>query len=172
MPDDELGALYRFFVVETPCERLSSSAITFESRGWGKKPWKTTGNRLHGRLLTDLGFRTGETLFIGTSVDETKALFKDAMLDERFARNVCQERIAIYDSERNQFLSIMAHIRHAMAHGRFATARRNGEIFFFFESGTKGRSSDAFNVRSRMVLKRSTLLKWIAIIKRDEETGA
>lgn len=166
LTDEELGGLYRFFVLEAPSEKLSSSAVTFEMRGWGKKPWTAEGNRLRGQLLTDLGFVVGDSLFVGTSTDETKALFKASGLDKDFARGFRGERIAIYHSEGAQFVSIMCHIRHALAHGRYAVSDSDDGLVFFVESGKN--SGDRFRVRSRMVLKYSTLKTWISIIKREE----
>ena len=136
-------------------------------RGWGKKPWRTEGNRLYGRLLTDLGFKVGDSLFVGTGTDETKALFKASGLDKDFARDYGGERIAVYHSESAQFMSIMCHIRHALAHGRYAVSDSDEGLVFFFESGK--RAGDGFRVRSRMVLKYSTLKAWISIIKREGE---
>ena len=116
LTDEELGCLYRFFVLEAPSEKLSSSAVTFEMRGWGKKPWTAKGTHLRDRLLTDLGFEAGRSLFVGTGTDETKALFKASGLDKDFARHYRGECIAIYHSESAQFMSVMCHIRHALAH--------------------------------------------------------
>lgn len=167
LTDEDLGGLYRFFVLEAPSEGLSSLAVTFEMRGWGKRPWTTEGTRLRGRLLTDLGFKTGGSLFIGTSAGETKALFRASGLGRDFAREYKGERIAMYHNEGAQFVSIMCHIRHALAHGRYAVSDSADGLAFFFESGK--RSRDGFRVRSRMVLKYSTLKTWISIITREAD---
>lgn len=166
--DSDYGIFYKFFVMEVPSEKLSSSSVSLEERGWGKKPWSTAGNRLRGQLLTDLGFVTNETLFIGTSVDETKALFRAAQMGKNFAREYKTERIAVYHSgEGAQFISILCHIRHAFAHGRWGASKVGGEIMLYFESGKQ--RGEEFRVRSRMALKYSTLERWAQIIKKADQ---
>ena len=163
---EQLFDLYRFYVVETPCENLSSSSISFSRRGWGTKPWKTEGNRLDGRLLKDRGFETNVNLFIGTSVNETKALFNEARLPARFKTTCREERIAFYHSENARFLSIARHIRNALAHGRMAAAMTDDEPMLFLEDVFK--SKGTYAVRSRMVIRYSTLEAWMRIAKREE----
>lgn len=65
----------------------------------------------------------------------------------------------------NDFLSICYHIRNALAHGRFAmySLSNNADTMFVLEDGVKKGSE--FQVRSRMILKQSTLLNWIKIIE-------
>ena len=77
--------------------------------------------------------------------------------------DLLQERIVIYKGNYNRFLSICYHIRNALAHGRLAMYERNNEIIFALEDGIK--KQNKFHVRSRMILKKSTLLKWIDIVE-------
>ena len=65
----------------------------------------------------------------------------------------------------NEFLSICYHIRNAFAHGRLAMyGYKNGsDIVFALEDGVKKKGK--FEVRSRMILKKSTLKKWMEILK-------
>lgn len=71
----------------------------------------------------------------------------------------------IFKGRYNEFLSICYHIRNSFAHGRLAMYDyENGkDIVFVLEDGVK--KNGEFQVRSRMVLKKSTLLKWMNILK-------
>jgi hypothetical protein len=60
-------------------------------------------------------------------------------------------------------MAVFYHIRNALAHGRLAMYKYGKDIIFVLEDGIK--SGDRFQVRSRMVLKKSTLLKWIDILE-------
>lgn len=162
-----LSKLYCFYVLETPCENLSSMSVSLTERGWGSKPWKTEGNRLYGRLLTDLDFKVNENLFVCTSVNETKRLFIDAKLPESFKRDVKEEKIAFYHSEKAQFMSIARHLRNSLAHGRFAARKVEGETFMYLEDGKRG--GEGYEVRARMVIRYSTLEKWMAILKKESD---
>lgn len=162
LTDADLGCLYEFFVMEVPSEKYSTSSVSLQTRGWGKKPW--SNGALKKELLDERGLEINRSLFICTSTQETKALFQEAGMTKNFARNCKSERIAVYHDGRNaQFISILIHIRHAFAHGRWTVRKLNSEIVFYFESGVPVRED--FKVRSRMVLKYSTLKEWMRIIK-------
>lgn len=62
-------------------------------------------------------------------------------------------------------MSICYHIRNAFAHGRLAMYdyKNCEDIVFVLEDGVK--KNGEFQVRSRMVLKKSTLIKWMQILK-------
>lgn len=159
--------LYKFYVLETPFESISNMAISLNKRGWKKNVWTDKQTDLRKKLLDDLGFLTNASLFICTAVDETKELFKAAKMSKDFKRDCKEERIAIYHSESAQFMSILRHVRNSLAHGRFAAKKRDGEVWLFFEDGKKDKFH--FAVRSRMVLKYSTLEKWMQIIRKEEQ---
>ena len=63
---------------------------------------------------------------------------------------------------------IIETLRNALAHGRLAMYPLGDEtdIVFALEDGIK--RNGEFQVRSRMILKKSTLLKWIDIIEKKE----
>lgn len=160
---DDFRLLFEFFVLESPFAPSSSMTVPLSKYGWGNKPWSTKNNRLLNRLLRDQGFRINENLFVGTSTEETKALFKDAKLTKSFKREITTETIAFYHSEKAQFASIARHIRNSLAHGRFAAKKDGPEVILYFEDGIKNKND--FRTRSRMVLRLTTIKKWIEIIK-------
>lgn len=82
-----------------------------------------------------------------------------------FHRSHDRERIVIYKSRQNEFLSIFHHIRNAFAHGRIAIydCDNGTDTIFVMEDGVIRKTQ--FEVRARMVLKKSTLIKWMETIR-------
>ncbi len=90
------------------------------------------------------------------------ALHKAKLSDEDFAR-LDDERVAFHDNEENQFMSLFRHIRCAFAHGRVGMKKTDQRIIYLMENGSIYRWG--FKVNARMVLKKSTLLSWVQIIR-------
>ena len=143
--DDILKEIILFYVINTPCIDLSSSGISLSTYGWSTNVWQK------GKLKT--------VLFKIAGLEREKNLSKD------FHKNRNEERIAIYKGSYNEFLSICYHIRNAFAHGRLAMYdyEKGKDVVFVLEDGLK--KGDKFQVRSRMILKKSTLKQWMDIIK-------
>ena len=160
--DDVLKDLILFYVINTPCENLSSS-LPLSKYGWNKDVWKK------GKLKTDLlkvaNLKKDETFFVAHHTNEMKSICNRANLTKGFHKNRTIERVAIYKGQYNEFMSVLYHIRNAFAHGRLAMYPDNDsdDIIFVLEDGIKKKGD--FQVRSRMVLKRTTLKKWMDIIK-------
>ena len=170
--DDSLKDLIMFFVINTPCTDLSSSGIDLSYYGWGKDLWKN--EKLKKDLFQIAGIARGSTFAVAQKTSEMKSVCEKASLKKDFHRSRDKERIAIFKGRYNEFLSICYHIRNAFAHGRLAMYDyENGkDIVFVLEDGVK--KNGEFQVRSRMVLKKSTLIKWMQILKsgRYPETEA
>ncbi|MDD5905751.1 MAG: hypothetical protein PUC60_03940 [Clostridiales bacterium] len=161
--DDSLRDLIMFFVINTPCTDLSSSSIDLCDYGWGKDIWKN--EKLKKALFQIAGIERGSTFVVAQKTNEMKSVCEKASLKKNFHKSRDIERIAIFKGRYNEFLSICYHIRNAFAHGRLAMYDyENGkDIVFVLEDGVK--KNGEFQVRSRMVLKKSTLIKWMLILK-------
>ena len=161
--DDSLRDLIMFFVINTPCKDLSSSSIDLKDYGWGKDIW--TNEKLKKALFQIAGIERGSTFVVTQSTKEMKSACEKAGLKKNFHKNRDREKIVIYKGRYNEFLSICYHIRNAFAHGRLAMYDyENGkDIVFVLEDGVK--KNGEFQVRSRMILKKSTLIKWMQILK-------
>lgn len=159
--DDDLKEIVLFYVINTPCIDLSSSAIPLTDYGWSKNVWKD--GDLKKALFKIANLEKNVTFAVALKTDEMKSTCKKVNLSKKFqtVRNV--ERIAIYKSRYNEFLSICYHIRNAFAHGRLAMYKHDNDIIFALEDGVKKNAE--FQVRSRMIIKKSTLKKWMEIIK-------
>lgn len=161
--DDILKEIVLFYVINTPCTDLSTSGLSMSHYGWSSDVWKK--GILKNKLFEVAGLIPNETFFVAHKTNEMKSVCKKAALSKGFHKKRDYERIAIYKGRYNEFLSICYHIRNAFAHGRLAMFDyNNGEdIVFVLEDGIK--KNGFFQVRSRMILKKSTLKKWMDIIK-------
>lgn len=155
--DENFRKIYNFFVTNTPCEDLSSRAITLQEYGW-KTPWRKPFY-----LNKQLKFACSnlDYLFFPKNRYEFLATLEKADLKDAFPKNIDIERICVSASNRSQFMSVFAHIRNAFAHGRFKVVPVNDlpDSVFIFEDIAKNNK-----ISARMILRKSTLLKWIPII--------
>ena len=161
--DDNLRDLIMFFVINTPCTDLSSSSISLSEYGWDKNVWKN--NKLKNILFAIAGIERNSSFVVAHNTNEMKDACEKASLKKKFHQNRNKERIVIYKGRYNEFLSICYHIRNAFAHGRLAMYDyENGkDIIFALEDGVK--KNGKLQVRSRMILKKSTLVQWMYILK-------
>lgn len=162
--DEGLMRIVIFYVIYTPCTDLSSSGIDIASYGWGKNVWKE--ERLRKTLMEQAQLEDKKTFIVTKKLDDMKNACSKANLPKGFYKKKEPERIVIYQPSRySQFMAVFYHIRNALAHGRLAMYPINDseDIFFALEDGRDYKGD--FQVRSRMLLKKSTLLRWIDIIE-------
>lgn len=160
--DDDLKRIILFYVFNTPCEQLSTSSIPLKDYGWSKTVWQN--NILKDQLFNVAKLKRNETFAIAKNVYDIKHVCQKVDLAGKFQEHRDVERIAIYKpSNYPEFMAVFYHIRNALAHGRLAMYKHSEGIIFILEDGV--RKGDRFQVRSRMVIKKSTLLKWIDIIE-------
>lgn len=160
--DDDLRRIVLFYVINTPCVALSSSGIPLTEYGWKKDVWKT--GKLKEMLFSVASLKKNSTFFLVKKLDEIKNACERANMKKAFHKNRDVEKIVIYKPNNyNEFTAVLYHIRNALAHGRLAMYESFDGIVFVLEDGVK--KGDHFYVRSRMILKKSTLLKWIDILE-------
>ena len=160
--DDTLREIILFYVINTPCTDLSSSSISLTDYGWKRDVWKN--GKLKNILLGIAELKRNESFVVLHHTHEMKQGCELAHMKKNFHKNRDAERIVIYKGHYNEFLSICYHIRNAFAHGRLAMYQCAGDdIMFALEDGIK--RNEKFEVRSRMILRKSTLKAWMDIIK-------
>lgn len=157
--------LLDFYVINTICDRLSCKGKNVFKIGWEKKICKkgTLRNKLLSVISDDSSI--SEHVFIAKTNAEIRRGFSKLNLDKQF-HAVREEKIVAYKKYNlNQIESIFYHIRNSFAHGRFQvyTSKTNG-TFYVFESGIIKKSIEKIDLKTRMVIKESILLKWIEII--------
>lgn len=109
-----------------------------------------------------------ELIYSAKEYDKMDEALDKADLKETFPSDLSRERICIYDNQGNQFLSVFYHIRNAFAHCRLNMVDIDGECVFIFEDVQPKKKSNQLKVSARMILRKSTLIKWIDLIENGE----
>lgn len=161
--DDGLKKIILFYVINTPCYKDSASSILISEYGWSDNVWQD--GTLRKELFSVANLKKDKTLFVGKKLSDMKSVFEKAKMKKDFHKKREIEKIAFYKTSKypNEMMSVFQHIRNSLAHGRLAMyACDSDDVMFVLEDGIG--NSTHFEVRSRMILKKSTLLKWIDII--------
>ena len=167
----ELFRIVVFFVFHSPCVGTSSTSGCPSAMGkpiteygwsekWGNYRTKGTLNNTLRNACSNFAF-----LFSATGNNDMLQACQKADLCIGFPHALDIERVAISISDKNQFLSLFRHIRNAFSHGRINMHEMaDGDLMFIFEDiGRK--KPEGIPVSARMLLRKSTLLKWIDIIE-------
>ncbi len=163
--DKDLFRIVIFFVFHSPCEGVSSMRKSFGEYGWAA-PWK---NPFYLNKQLEQAASSHKLLYSAKGYEEMDAALEKADLNESFPSNLSRERICIYDNQDNQFLSVFYHIRNAFAHCRLNMVDVDGECVFILEDVQRNKKTgDKLKVSARMILRKSTLLRWIEIIENGE----
>lgn len=163
--DDNLKRIVLFYVINTPCTDLSSSGISLSDYGWDKKVWQN--NVLKDKLFSVASLERGNNFVVAKNTREMKSSCEIAGMKKKFHQKRDVEKIVFYKPSRyNEFIAVLYHIRNAFAHGRLAiyAIQDSEDVMFALEDGVKDKNG--FQIRSRMLLKKSTLLKWIDILEK------
>ena len=160
--DTEFLRIFVFFVINTPCTESSSSGIDIKDYGWDKNLWRT--NELKNLLFSVAGLIRDESFVVAKKTSEMKKACEKGKAKKNFHSDRSKEKVVIYKSKDNEFLSICNHIRNSLAHGRFSIYDSADGDVYVMEDGIKRKGK--FQVRSRMILKKSTLISWIDILEK------
>ena len=155
--DDDFKKLFIFYVINTPCKNVSGRGVDLTEYGWDEK---ILHSKLNKYLLEVAGLKKGVTFAI-ENIRNMRMSCETISLMENFYENRNTERIVMYDKCSNEFLSICYHVRNSFAHGQFEMYEDRDEITFVMEDFSTHDNA----VSARMVLKKSTLLKWIEILQ-------
>lgn len=158
----DLFRIIVFFVFHSPCRTLSYMNRTLAEYGW-HEPWKKP-YQLRKQLIQVS--TNCELLFSAETYDTMDEELKKGNLYDGFPNNLHTERICVYNTMKNQFLSVFYHIRNSFAHGRLNMVDVDGECVFILEDVVKG--DGRLKLSARMIIKKSTLLNWINLIEGGE----
>lgn len=159
--DKDLFKIVVFFVFHSPCNGLSARQISLSDYGW-KTPWKKPYS-LKKRLKESAS--NYNLLYSAQKYDGMETALKKADLLDGFPKDITRERVCFYNGQRNQFMSVFYHLRNAFAHCRLNLVDIDGECYFVMEDVLPNKNGDKVKLSARMILKKSTLLKWIDLIK-------
>lgn len=165
LSDKDLVKIFVFFVLHSPCKTLSAMKKTLSEYGWAT-PWKKP-YYLNKQLRQAAS--NYELLFSVSKYENMETALDKANLKDDFPSDYSYERICFYDSQKNQFMSVFYHIRNAFSHGRIKMVDVEGECVLILEDiASNGKNTNSMIVSARMIIRKSTLLKWIEIIENGE----
>ena len=164
----ELFDIVKFYVFNTPCKTLSSRSITLGDYGW-TSPWSKP---FYLNKQLKQASSNQNLLFSAASLNVMDNALQKADLLDLSNTDISLERICIFNNQKNQFMSVFYHIRNSFAHGRFNIYLLNensDDLVFLLEdvSPSSNRSGEK-PVSARMIIRKSTLLKWKSIICKGE----
>lgn len=159
--NQDVKDVIRFFVVNSPCPNVSARGIDLTQYNWEDKNPPKDGY-LYNKLLSVAGLVENKTLFVHKKADKTKELFAQANMSENFWHEITSNRIAIINSG-NLIQTIFRMIRNCFAHCRFTIIHQENDYLVAMENGVAAKEN--FNVKGRIVLKLSTMIEWIRIVK-------
>ena len=161
-----LSPLLRFFVVETPAPGLSSRSIPVSEYGWDT-PWRKP-QYLNKKLKAA---SSNKSLYWSAAAvgDMEQALRIADLFDCAGIESKPFESAVFYDAKSNQTISLFYHLRNGFAHGRFCAFKSKGDIWFAIEDVAGKRKDDPAGdikrLTARILIKNSTLCKWMKLIK-------
>lgn len=159
--DNELFRIVTFFVFHSPCAELSSMCRSLEEYGWAT-PWKKP---FHLNKQLKQAATNQQLLFSAQNYDALETALDKANLKDNFPSDFLTERICIYNNMNNQFLSVFFHLRNAFAHCRLNMVDVDGECVFILEDMIHEKKHNRCKLSARMILRKSTLLRWIDLIE-------
>ncbi len=158
LTENEYYKLYSFFVTYSLCENQSRKRKTFTDYGWSNNQLKSTSkdgvvleNILKG--IIDLT----KSNFVFTDENDLKKQFDSLNLQDAALTEYDNERMVISKTNAgNKYLKLFYRIRNGLAHGKFILKKSSaGEKMFVMQD------DDTRNVTARIVVKLSTLLKFV-----------
>ena len=164
--DEELFRIVTFFVFHSPCKQLSSMGRSLQEYGWNT-PWQKPFYLNKQLKQASSNFNL---IYSASTYDNLQIALEKSNLNSNFYDDLSVERICIYDNMRNQFMSVFYHLRNCFAHCRLNMVDVDGECVFILEDAVPTKNNpDKMKLSARMILRKSTLLKWIDIIESGEK---
>ena len=158
--DSEFMQIIIFYVLHSPCKQGSYSPVPLDKYGW-TNPWHSKKFK---DTLRNIASFNDETYQYTESHEKFKELWESTEIQNNFY-DLCEGEFAIFShvGETNPFLDLFHHIRNAIAHGRFTAKKHNHNFYIYMEDAKTVRGKIAVN--ARIMLKKSTLIKWIDMIE-------
>ena len=165
--DDDWKKIIKFFVINTPCEKVSAREKPFTEYGWDDKNPKKEGY-LHKKLLEIANLERDINYFTCEKLDEEIQMFSNADMNEAFYDKCISNRIAFLING-NEVISLFKAIRNGFAHARFTIRLVDTKEFIAMENGV-AISANQFEVKARIFISKETLLSWIDLIQNGAQT--
>lgn len=153
----DFAKIRTFFHDHTPSRNTSARAITFEDYGWHDIE----------KLQSELFKNFDEKHYSSAEKDnDMSASLERIGLDVAQWYEVDEDKICICTNKKKKIDKLFSHLRNSFAHNRYAIKKlpESNDYIFIFED-----KDNLNHVSARMVLKKSTLEKWMSIIQNGEK---
>lgn len=147
--------IIHFYLFNSPVKGINHhSAKTLQEYGWFKGKIST----LKSKMLYDIKLKS--RFHICSNINDVEMV----LVNNNYYGSdlVFEEFVVCWKSEKNIVDAVLYLIRCAFAHRSFRIESFGNEKYYFLENIDKGK------VKGRVIIKESTLLKWIKIIKADK----
>lgn len=152
-----------FYVIHSPCKKASYARIDLVKYGWNN-PWYYEEFRT--AFDEKANYKKDKNFIYVTAQKDFRKAWESSSYADFSLNNITEEfSVFCYAGESNPRLDLLHHIRNALAHGRFAAqAAPKGKDFYIYMEDVI--DSEGFCcVVARILLKRSTLIKWIDLFE-------
>lgn len=156
--DDEWISIIVFFVFHVPVPDASARAKSLAFYKWGEKSRNDDFKQLKRRLIK-YGNMDEKSFLCKDGWAKLKQAIIENDLYSNFPQVVSKERVAYRKSKSGETDSLLSHIRNSFAHGRLAFYEVNNTTYIVMED-----IDDKKHVSARMILSKTTLLRWKTII--------
>lgn len=161
--DDKFKQLIVFYVVNTPGIDLSSRGIDLRTYNWSENVYSE--DKLIDYLLRVVNINQS-SFAVAKGLNEMESACEEILITDDFYNNRDSEKMVIFQSKPKdnckndtRVKSFFYHLRNSFAHGRFEIYNDEEGTTFVMEDVYQG------NVSARMILKQSTLIKWMEILQ-------
>lgn len=156
--DENFKKILLFYVVKCPRDKASSRGINIKEI-WGNNVW---GKRILRNKILEVGDLIPKENYLKVNKsDEISNAIAHIKLNGNFHTKLSGNKIVFCKNGEQEIINILYYIRCSFAHGRFTIKKENNIKYYILEA-TKNRGK--IELKSRMILKESTLLDWIDII--------
>lgn len=160
--DDEWINIIIFYVFHVPVSGISARGGTLSSYKWGENNKKNDFKILKAKLILDADMDKNKFRCV-----DNKDQMKEALIDNelyQFPEKIGEERVSYRKTKNSIIDSLLSHIRNSFAHGRLSFYNINNEIYVAMEDLVGSNL-----VSARMILSKSTLMKWKKTIEDGPE---
>lgn len=157
LTQEEFYKLYSFYVTFSMCGNQSAKKRTFIDYGWESETIKNSPG-LENALARVINFRDNDS-FVFTDKNDLGDQFMRNDLTDGELTNIEDERAVIGKTEGNRYLKLFYRVRDGFAHGKHVlreTSTREKMVIIQDDNG--------HNVTARIVIKLSTLLRFVEVI--------
>lgn len=156
--DDDWISIIVFFVFHVPAIGVSARSKKMEYYGWSNRKDSQDYKNLIEKLIKYSKMERKSFCYKDKNKDFKREIIKNNFYGN-FPPDLIEEKVIFKKQKYGQVDSLLHHIRNSFAHGRIAFCKNNNITYIIMEDINKNN-----NVSARMILSKTTLLRWKTII--------